>query len=101
MAKNQPDPFKTIDTRSLDTVSGGMATARSGAMVAAQAHDPMLEMLTALETSVQQLASQQSPMMQLLQMFEIMHGINPNAMAAPPAAKPLVASTQGAWKSKK
>ena len=104
MAKRQPDPFQSIDLQKLDTVQGGMAAARSSAAVkSAQAADPMMTMLTSIEQSLAAISSQPSPMQMMLQMFEMMHGINPGApaTAARQQNAPLMASTQGAWKSKK
>ena len=104
MAKRQPDPFQTIDVQKLDNVAGGRASARASSLVGASQADPLMSMLTSIEQSVAAMSSQPSPMTQLLQMFEIMHGMNPGttpATAARQSSAPLQASTRGAWLSKK
>src|SRR5437870_628550 len=78
MAKTKRDPFETIDDVKLDVVSGGAAraaasAARSGT-TATSGSDPLLSTLASIESSLAALSSQQNPMAELFQMFEMMYG---------------------------
>ncbi|MEJ7601072.1 MAG: hypothetical protein WKG01_24425 [Kofleriaceae bacterium] len=92
MSKSKPatsDPFQSIDLTALDRVSGGAArvTARSGG-----ADDAVMQALTAITSSIKDLASSQGsgmdPMMMMMMMM--MRGGGGGGAAAPAQSAPPV-----------
>ena len=85
-----PDPFQAIDVAALDRVSGGAArvTARSSG-----GDDAVMQALTAITSSIKDLASSQSsgmdPMMMMMMMMMGGGGGGGGAAAAPAPAAPV------------
>ena len=92
MAKTRRDPFETIETGKLDTVSGGRSIARSSSAVAAGGGGDLLTELTNIETQLSAL-QMQNPFMEMLQLWEMMQGATPKLATAKPAAATTLSPT--------
>jgi hypothetical protein len=90
----QPDPFTSIDTQDLDSVSGGAARVASGG--SSGTNDQLMLMLTQIGESIKDLARNNSSggggdqMMQMMMMMMMMGGGGGGGAvaAAPPAQQP-------------